>query len=172
MNFFVVNLMIYDGNMLYYVSYNNLFIMVFDVVQLVVYCLVMMKQIGCDIGNCMGILLVILMVLLDGEEGVCNLFNWNMNNDKIFIQLQMVKILLVVMWIDMNDWCMLVDLLDILVLEIGFLDGGEELMLLVQIDQMFGLVFINDVIFYKVCYIYGGNVLVDGFKGMIKVVVF
>ena len=53
----------------------------------------------------------------------------------------------------------------------GFLGGREEPELFVQDMPNVGSMFSNDKLTYKIRHIYGGNVLVDGFKFTTKAVV-
>ena len=57
------------------------------------------------------------------------------------------------------------------VIEIGFLDGQQDPELFMQDMPNVGSMFSNDQLTYKIRHIYGGNVLVDGFKGTTKAVV-
>lgn len=171
MNFYAANAAIYDTLALFHATHNNLFTAALDASQVAAHRLAMMKQTGRDTGNRMGIPPAILMVPLDMQETAVNLFNRSTNNDKTFIQDFAPDIIPVVTWTDANDWVMQANPLDIPVLEIGFLDGGQEPTLLAQSDPTSGSVFTNDVISWKVRHTYGGNILVDGWKGVTKAVV-
>lgn len=170
-NFFAANAAIYDSVALYHASHNNLFTAALDAAQLSIHRLAMMKQTGRDTANRMGIGPSMLLVPMDLEETAVNLFRKNTNNDKTFVQSLTPTIIPVATWTDVTDWVTLADPLDIPVIEIGFLDGNEEPTLLTQDDPQSGKVFTNDVVTYKIRHTYGGNVLVDGFKGTTKAVV-
>jgi len=170
-NFFAANAAIYDTVALYHASHGNLFTTALSGAQYAAHRLAMMKQTGRDTSNRMGIGPSMLLVPMDLEETAVDLFRRNTNNDKTFVQSLTPTVVPVATWTDTNDWVTLADPLDIPVLEIGFLDGNEEPTLLTQDDPANGKVFTNDVITYKIRHTYGGNILVDGFKGTTKAVV-
>lgn len=170
-NFFAANAAIYDTVALYHASHGNLFTAALDATQLAAHRLAMMKQTGRDTANRMGIGPAHLLVPMDLEETAVNLFRRNTNNDKTFVQSLTPTIIPVATWTDANDWVTMANPADIPVLEIGFLDGNEEPTLLTQDDPTTGSVFTNDQIAYKIRHVYGGNILVDGFKGTTKAVV-
>lgn len=170
-NFFAANAAIYDSVALYHATHNNLFSTALSGPQYAIHRLAMMKQTGRDTANRMGIGPSMLLVPLDLEETAADLFRRNTNNDKTFVQSLSPTIVPVATWTDANDWVTLADPMDIPVLEIGFLDGNEEPTLLTQDTPTEGKVFTHDMITYKIRHIYGGNILVDGFKGTTKAVV-
>lgn len=171
MNFFASNPTIYDTLALYHATHANLFTGALDATQLAAHRLAMKKQTGRDTATRMEIGPSFLLVPDDLEETAYNLFNRNTNNDKTFIQSLTLKIIPVPTWTDTNDWVTVADPADIPCVEIGFLDGQEEPILFTQDSPTEGSVFTNDVISYKMRHVYGGNVLVDGWKGTTKAVV-
>ena len=171
MNFFAANAAIYDSVALYHASHGNLAVAALDATQLAAHRLLMKKQTGRDTATRMGIGPKFLLVPDDLLETAFNLFNRNTNLDKTFVQDLSLTIIAVPTWTDTNDWVTMADPNDIPVLEIGFLDGMEEPVLLTQDSPTEGSVFTNDLISYKMRHIYGGNILVDGFKGTTKAVV-
>lgn len=170
-NFFASNPTIYDGVALYHASHGNLATTALSAAQLSAHRLLMKKQTGRDTSTRMGIGPKFLLVPDDLEETAVDLFRRNTNNDKTFQQSLSLEIITVPTWTDVNDWVTVADPMDIPVLEIGFLDGQEEPMLLVQDQATEGQVFTNDIISWKIRHIYGGNILVDGYKGTTKAVV-
>lgn len=170
-NFFAANAAIYDTVALYHASHGNLFTAALDATALAAHRLAMKKQTGRDTAMRMGIGPKFLLVPDDLQEAAVNLFNRSTNNDKTFIQANALEIIPVPSWTDVNDWVTVADPMDIPVLEVGFLDGQEEPVLLRQDSPTEGQVFTNDIISYKIRHIYGGTVLVDGFKGTTKAVV-
>lgn len=170
-NFFAANAAVHDGVALFHASHNNLFTGALSATELAAHRLAMKKQTGRDTATRMEIGPRFLLVPDDLEEAAVNLFRKNTNNDKTFVQSLTCDIIPVSTWTDVTDWCTVADPMDIPVLEIGFLDGQEEPTLLVQNSPTEGSVFTNDMITYKLRHTYGGNVLVDGWKGTTKAVV-
>ena len=170
-NFPVANALVHDGLALYVAGHNNLFVTALSAAHFAAYRLAMMKQTGRDTSNRMGIGPRMLLVPLDLEETAVDLFRRNTNNDKTFVQSLTPDIIPVATWTDANDWVTMADPMDIPVLEIGFLDGNEEPVLLTQDGPAEGKVFTNDIISWKIRHTYGGNILVDGWKGTTKAVV-
>lgn len=170
-NFFAANPTIYDTLALYHATHANLFTAALDATSLSAHRLAMKKQTGRDTAMRMGIGPKFLLVPDDLQEAAVNLFNRTTNNDKTFVQANALEIIPVPSWTDVNDWVSVADPMDIPVLEIGFLDGQEEPVLLMQDSPTEGQVFTNDILSYKIRHIYGGNVLVDGWKGTTKAVV-
>lgn len=170
-NFFAANAATWDGVALYHATHANLGTAALDAASLAAARLMMKKQVARDTATRMEIGPKYLLVPDDLEEAATNLFNRNTNNDKTFVQTLSLSIIPVPTWTDANDWVTVADPMDIPVLEIGFLDGQEEPVLLTQDSPTEGSVFTNDLISYKVRHIYGGNVLVDGHKGTTKNVV-
>lgn len=170
-NFFANNPVGYDGLALYHASHGNLFTGAFSAAQVTAHRLAMKKQPGRDTGSRMEIGPRFLLVSDDLEEQAVDMFRRNTNNDKTFAQSLTLDIIPVTSWTDPNDWCTVADPLDIPVVEIGFLDGNEEPVLLTQDNPLSGSVFTNDVISYKERHIYGGTPVVDGWKGTTKAVV-
>lgn len=171
MNFFASNPVGYDGLALYHATHNNLFTTALSAAQISAHRMAMKKQPGRDTGKRMGIGPSMLLVPDDLEEAAVDLFRRNTNNDKTFVQSLTMEIIPVSTWTDVTDWVTLANPLDIPVIEIGFLDGQEEPTLLVQDNPTQGQVFTNDLISYKLRHTYGGNTLVDGWKGTTKAVV-
>lgn len=170
-NFFAANAAIYDSVALYHASHANLFTTAFSAAQFAVHRLAMMKQNGRDTSNRMGIGPKFLLGPMDLEEAMVDAFRRNTNNDKTFVQSLTPTVIPVATWTDLNDWVTLADPMDLPVLELGFLDGNEEPVLLTQDSPTEGKVFTNDIISYKLRHVYGGTVLVDGYKGTTKAVV-
>lgn len=170
-NFFSSNPLIYDGVALYAAGHNNLFATAFSAAQYAAHRLAMMKQTGRDTGNRIGIPPRMLLGPVDLEEAMRDAFVRGTNNDPTFTQSQNPIIIPVITWTDANDWVTLADPMDHPVLEIGFLDGQEEPTLLTQDSPSEGKVWTNDIISWKIRHTYGGNILVDGFKGTTKAVV-
>ena len=170
-NFFASNPTIYDSVALYHASHGNLFTTAFSAAQYSAHRLAMMKQTGRDTANRMGIDPRMVLCPVDLQETVADAFVRGTNNDKTFVQTQNPTIVPVITWTDANDWVTLADPMDIPVLEIGFLDGNREPVLLTQDTPTEGKVFTNDIISWKIRHTYGGNILVDGFKGTTKAVV-
>lgn len=170
-NFFAANPVTYDGLALYHATHGNLLTGALSAAQISAHRLAMKKQPGRDTGKRMGIGPRFLLVPDDLEEASADIFRRNTNNDKTFVQSLTLDIIPVSTWTDTNDWVSLADPLDLPVIEIGFWNGEEEPTLLTQNGATEGSVFTNDVISYKVRHVYGGNVLVDGFKGTTKAVV-
>lgn len=171
MNFFASNPNVHDGLALYHATHNNLFTGALSTAQLSAHRLAMKKQLGRDTTKRMGIGPRFILVPDDLEEAATDMFRRNTNNDKTFVQSLTLDVIPVPTWTDVTDWCTVADPLDIPVLEIGFLGGAEEPVLLSQDNPSEGSVFTNDTISYKVRHTYGGNVLVDGWKGTTKAVV-
>lgn len=171
-NIFAANAAIYDGLALYHATHANLFTTALSGPQYAAHRLAMMKQTGRDTGGKrMGIGPSMLLVPMDLEETAADLFRRNTNNDKTFVQSLAPTIIPVASWTDVTDWVTLANKDDGPCLEVGFLDGQEEPMLLLQDSPTEGAVFTNDMISYKLRHIYGATVLVDGFKFTTKAVV-
>ena len=170
-NFFASNPTIYDALALYHATHGNLFTTAFSAAQYAAHRLAMAKQTGRDTANRMGITPSILMVPMDLEEAAVDAYRRNTNLDKTFSQSLAPTIIPVATWTDVTDWVTLANPMDGPVLEIGFLDGQQEPVLLTQDTATEGKVFTNDIISYKLRHVYGGNVLVDGYKFTTKAVV-
>lgn len=170
-NFYASNPTVHDGVALYHASHNNLFTTAFSAAQYAAHRLAMMKQAGRDTANRVGLPPRMLLGPVDLEEAMRDAFVRGTNNDPTFVQSQNPVIVPVITWTDANDWVTLADQMDLPVLEIGFLDGQEEPTLLTQDTPSEGKVWTNDIISWKLRHIYGGNVLVDGWKGTTKAVV-
>ena len=93
------------------------------------------------------------------------------NLDKTFLQTLNPEIVPVSYWTDDKDWVTVADTNRLPVLEVSFLDGRQEPELFVQDMPNVGSLFANDTITYKIRHIYGGAILVDGYKGTTKAVV-
>lgn len=170
-NFYASNPTVHDGVALYHASHSNLFTTAFSAAQYAAHRLAMMKQTGRDTSNRVGVPPRMLLGPVDLEEAMRDAFVRGTNNDPTFVQSQNPVIVPVITWTDANDWVTLADQMDLPVLEIGFLDGQEEPTLLTQDTPSEGKVWTNDIISWKLRHIYGGNVLVDGWKGTTKAVV-
>jgi hypothetical protein len=170
-DFFRTNPTIYDSVALYHASHGNLFTAALDATAFGAHRLAMLKQTRAGSLKRLGAGPARVMVPFDLQETAYNLFVRNQNLDKTFVQTINPEVIPVGYWTDTNDWVTLADPNRLAALEIGFLDGREEPELFVQDAPNVGSLFSNDQITYKIRHIYGGNVLVDGFKATTKAVV-
>jgi len=170
-DFFRTNPVIYDAVTLFHASHNNLFVAPFSAAEVSAHRLAMLKQNRFGSGKRLVTAPRSLLVPFELQEAAINLFNRNTNLDKTFQQTLNMDVIAPSYWTDANDWCTLADPARLPVLEIGFLAGREEPELFVQDQANVGSLFSNDKVTYKIRHIYGGNVLVDGFKGVTKAVV-
>jgi hypothetical protein len=170
-DFFRTNPVIYDTVALFHASHNNLFVAPFSAAEVSAHRLAMLKQNRFGSGKRLVTAPRSLLVPFELQEVAINLFNRNTNLDKTFQQTLNMDVIAPSYWTDANDWCTLADPARLPVLEIGFLAGREEPELFVQDQANVGSLFSNDKVTYKIRHIYGGNVLVDGFKGVTKAVV-
>jgi hypothetical protein len=170
-DFFRTNPVIYDASALYVAGHNNLFVVALSAAEFANHRLAMVKQTRAGSSKRLGISPASILVPFELQETAYNLFVRNQNLDKTYVQSINPEVIPVPYWTDANDWVTVCDPNVLPVIEIGFLDGKEDPELFVQDMANVGSLFTNDQITYKVRHIYGGNVLVDGFKGTTKAVV-
>lgn len=170
-DFYRTNPTIYDGAALYTAPKGNLFTAALSAAQYSAHRLAMAKMTRAGSGKRMAVTPAILAVPFDLQEMAFDTFVRSTNNDKTFVQNLNPTVIPVGYWTDTNDWVTVADPNVLPVLEIGFLDGREEPETFVQDSPSVGSMFSNDILTYKIRHIYGGNVLVDGFKGTTKAVV-
>lgn len=170
-DFFRTNPTIYDTVALFHASHNNLFTGALSAAEFSAHRLSMLKQTRAGSAKRLAVAPTRVLVPFELQETAYNLFVRNQNLDKTFVQTINPEVIPVAYWTDTNDWATVSDPLELPVLEIGFLDGREDPDLFVQDMPNVGSMFSNDKLTYKIRHIYGGNVLVDGFKGATKAVV-
>jgi hypothetical protein len=110
-----------------------------------------------------------VLVPYDLEETAFNIFRQGANNEKTFAERMSLDVFPVWYWTDVNDWCLVADLIEIPTIEISFLDGVDEPDIFLQDNPSVGSLFTNDQITWKIRHIYGGNVL--DYRGFYKSVV-
>ena len=170
-DFYRTNAVIYDAAALYVAGHNNLFVAALSAAEFATHRLAMVKQVRAGSGKRLGVGPKSVLVPYELQETAYNLFVRNQNLDKTFVQTINPQVIPVPYWTDANDWVTVCDQNVLPVIEVGFLDGKEDPELFVQDMANVGSLFTNDQITYKIRHIYGGNVLVDGFKGTTKAVV-
>lgn len=170
-DFFRVNPTIYDGVALYHASHNNLFTVALSKAEFALHRLAMLKQTRAGSGKRLATAPAMILVPFELQEAAHDIFVRDLNNDKSFIQDINPEVMPISYWTDATDWVTVADPMRLPVVEVGFLDGREEPELFVQDMPNVGSLFSNDQITWKIRHIYGGNVLVDGFKGTTKAVV-
>lgn len=170
-DFYRTNPSIYDAVALYHASHNNLFTAALSASEFAAHRLSMLKQTRAGSSKRMGVAPARVLVPFELQETAYNLFVRNQNLDKTFVQTINPEVIPVAYWTDGNDWVTTADPNVLPALEIGFLDGREDPELFVQDMPSVGSMFSNDKLTYKIRHIYGGNVLVDGFKATTKAVV-
>jgi hypothetical protein len=107
-----------------------------------------------------------LFIPIQLQEAVFNAFALGNNNDDTFARKVRPMIHTVPYWTDANNWYGVASPADIDLIEIGFIGGQEEPVLLAQDSPTEGLMFTNDQMRWKVRHEYGGNVLDwRGFQG-------
>lgn len=168
-DFIRTNPTIYDSVALFHASHGNLGSTALDATSLQAARVAMLKQTELNSTDRLGIGPKHLLVPIDLQEAAVNLFNRSTNNDKTFVQANVLNIIPVWYWTDVTDWAVTADPRDIPTIEIGFLDGREEPELFVQDMPNVGSMFSNDKLTYKMRHVYGGNVL--DYRGMYKAVV-
>ncbi|MFE8644131.1 hypothetical protein ACFX58_03490 [Sphingomonas sp. NCPPB 2930] len=171
LDFYRSNAAIYDGKALYHADHGNLFTAPLDAAAFAAHRLAMLKQTRAGSGKRMATPPTALLVPFELQELAFNLFVRNQNVDKTFVQSINPEVIPVPYWTDGNDWVTVGDPNRAPVIEIGFLDGQEDPELFVQDMPNVGSMFTNDKVTYKIRHIYGGGVLVDGFKATTKAVV-
>lgn len=171
-DFYRTNPTIYDTVALYHAgTHTNLLTAALDATQFSAHRLLMAKQTRAGSLKRLGTAIKTLLVPFELQETAVNLFNRNTNLDKTYVQTLTPDIIVPAYWTDANDWCTVADPAVLPVVEIAFLDGKEEPELFVQDMPNVGSMFSNDKLTYKIRHIYGGDVLVDGWKGTTKAVV-
>ncbi|SDD56207.1 hypothetical protein SAMN05192589_107118 [Paracidovorax valerianellae] len=170
-DFFRTNPVIYDTKALYHVDHGNLFTAALSAAEFAMHRLAMLKQTRAGSGKRLATAPAIVMVPFELEETAYNLFVRNQNLDKTFVQTINPEVIPINYWTDGNDWVTAASPTLLPALEIGFLDGREDPELFVQDAPTVGSMFSNDKLTYKIRHIYGGSVLVDGFKATTKAVV-
>ena len=170
-DFFRTNPAIYDTLALYHATHANLFVNALSAVEFSAHRLAMRQQTRAVSLKRLAVGPQVVLVPFELEETAYNLFVRNQNLDKTFAQTINPKVIPVSYWTDTNDWCTVADPTVAPVIEIGFLDGREDPELFVQDLPNAGSLFNNDQITYKIRHIYGGAVLVDGYKFTTKGVV-
>lgn len=172
MDFYRLNAATYDTFALYHVAQHaNLFTAALDATAFAAHRLAMVKQTRAGSVKRLGISPKSILVPFELQETAYNLFVRNQNLDKTYVQSINPEVIPVPYWTDANDWVTVCDQNVLPVIEVGFLDGKEEPELFVQDMANVGSLFSNDKITYKIRHIYGGDVLVDGWKGTTKAVV-
>jgi hypothetical protein len=170
-DFFRTNPTIYDTVALYHASHNNLRTGALDATEFAAHRQLMVKQTRAGSNKRLGLSPKSILVPFELQETAYNLFVRGQNNDKTFVQDLNPDVIVVPYWTDANDWCTVADPTELPVVEVGFLNGREEPELFVQDMPNVGSMFSNDKLTYKIRHIYGGSVLVDGFKATTKAVV-
>lgn len=169
LDFMVDNPAIYDGVTWFHANHGNLGSTALDATTYAAGRLALLNMTEKDSGEKMGVPPRFLWVPDTLEETAVNLFRRSTNQDKTFIQEQLVQVIPVWYWTDNNDWALTVDPMEIPIVEIGFLDGNEEPELFVQDSPTGGSMFSHDKLTWKLRHIYGGNVL--DYRGAYKAVV-
>lgn len=170
-DFFRTNPVTYDTLALYHATHGNLFTGALTADEFSNHRLAMQKQTRAGSGKRLATEPAVLLVPFELQKVAFDLFVRNQNNDKTFIQTINPEVIPVSYWTDPTDWVTLADPNILPALEIGFLDAQEEPELFVQDMPNVGSMFSNDKLTYKLRHIYGGTVLVDGFKATTKAVV-
>lgn len=170
-DFFRTNPVIYDGVALYHASHSNLFTAALSKSEFALHRLAMLKQTRAGSAKRLATAPAMILVPFELQETAHDIFVRDLNNDKSFIQDINPEVLPVSYWTDANDWVACADPARLPAIEIGFLGGREEPELFVQDMPNVGSLFSNDQITWKIRHIYGGGVLVDGYKATTKAVV-
>jgi len=153
------NPMIYDSVALFHNDHANLGSAALDGTSFAAGRLAMMKQTEANSADRLGVGPASVLVPIELEAAARDLFARSTNNDKTFIQSLVPQVAPVWYWTDANDWALAADPLDVPGIEVGFLGGNEEPELFVQDSPTVGSLFNNDVITYKIRFIFGGNVV-------------
>lgn len=170
-DFYRTNPVTYDTLALYHATHGNLFTVAMSAAEFAVHRLAMVKQVRAGSNKRLGISPKSLLVPFELQELAFNTFVRNQNLDKTYVQSINPEVIPVPYWTDATDWVTVCDQNELPVIEIGFLDGREEPELFVQDMPNAGSMFSNDKATYKIRHIYGGDILVDGWKGTTKGVV-
>lgn len=163
------NPVIYDGVALFHADHGNLGSAALDKTSFAAARLAMLSQTEKDSGDKMGIPPAYLWVPDALEETAVDLFRRNTNQDKTFVQSQLIEVIPVWYWTDTTDWLTTCDPMDIPFIELGFLDGNEEPEIFVQDSPTGGSMFTNDKLTWKLRHIYGGAPV--DYRGAYKAVV-
>lgn len=170
-DFYRGNPVIYDTKALYHVDHSNLFTAALSATEFAAHRLAMQKQTRAGSGKRLVTAPVAVLVPFELQETAYNLFVRGQNLDKTFVQSINPEVIPVSYWTDSNDWVTVGDQNILPALQVDFLDGREEPELFVQDMPNVGSMFSNDKTTYKIRHIYGGGILVDGFKATTKAVV-
>jgi len=169
LDFLRTNPAIYDGKALFHADHGNLGTAALSAAAIAAARLAMLKQTDMSGNDVLGIGPRNLWIPPDLEETAVNLFNRNTNLDKTFVQTLSPNIIPVWYWTDASDWCFTADVMDIPLIELGFMDGSQEPEIFTQDSPTVGSLFSNDKITYKIRHIYGAGVL--DYRGAYKAVV-
>ncbi|WP_316978043.1 phage major capsid protein [Shumkonia mesophila] len=169
LDFIRLNPAIYDGVAFFHADHGNLGSAALDKTSFAAARLAMLNQTEKDSGDKIGIPPAFLWVGDPLEETGVDLFRRNTEQDKTFVQSQLIRVIPVWYWTDATDWAVTCDPNDIPIVEIGFLDGNEEPEIFVQDSPTGGSMFSHDKLTWKIRHIYGGNVV--DFRGAYKAVV-
>lgn len=170
-DFYRGNPVIYDAKALYHVDHGNLFTLGLSAAEFAAHRLAMLKQTRAGSGKRLATAPVSILVPFELQETAYDLFVRNQNLDKTFVQSINPEVVPVSYWTDGNDWVTVGDQNILPTLQVDFLDGREEPELFVQDMPNVGSMFSNDKTTYKIRHIYGGGILVDGYKATTKAVV-
>lgn len=170
-DFFRLNPVIYDGLALYHASHGNLFTGALSAAEFSAHRLAMVKQVRAGSGKRLGAGPAMLLVPADLQEMAFNLFVRNQNIEKTFVQSINPVVVPIEYWTDTNDWVAVANPERLPCIELSFLGGNEMPAVFAQDTPNVGSLFNADKLTYKIRHIYGGNVLVDGFKATTKAVV-
>lgn len=168
---FRTNPTIYDTKALYHADHGNLFTAALSKIEYAKHRLAMLKQTRAGSAKRLAVAPARLLFPFELQELAYDLFVLGQNNDKTFIQTVNPELIPVSYWTDASDWVTLADPMKMPALEISFLNGREEPELFTQDMPNVGSLFSNDKVTYKIRHIYGGVVLVDGYKATTKAVV-
>lgn len=157
-DFIRTNPTLYDSVAFFHASHGNLGSSALDATTWAAARLAMMKQAEAGSSKRLGIPPRFLLVPPDLEETGYNLFVRTTNNDKNFVQQQMVEVLPVIYWTDANDWAAVASPNELPGIEIGFYQGREDPEIFVQDMPTVGSMFSNDKLTWKIRHIYSGQV--------------
>ena len=159
----VINL---DNKALFHVDHGNLGAQALTKPGLRTGRLAMLGQQEPDSNDPLGIPPANIWVPHEMEDVGEDLFARKTENDKDFMSRLDLNVIPVWYWTDADDWCLTASLMDIPLIELGFLDGNEEPELFLQDSPTSGSMWTNDTLTYKLRHIYGGNVL--DYRGFYK----
>ncbi len=164
---------IYDAVALFHATHGNLGAVALDAANLTLRRQAMLKQTEADSGETLGIPAKYLIHPIDLDKVAYDLVAAPRNSDfdptaADFTRTLQMETISVPFWSDANNWFLMADPMDIVCIEIGFLDGKEEPELFVQDMPNVGSMFSNDKLTYKIRHIYGGaNVDYRGADGSV-----